>query len=329
MFVRIAAAALASISMASCAAQPQAQAASKTAENVNDGSAWSPYPGASKDAKFLKATPAEFLPFVKACNPWDEWDKPAPPFKIHGNTYYVGTCGIGAILIVGDDGHVLIDTGTRKGAEVVAANVRTLGFKLEDVAVILHSHEHYDHVGGFAWMREQTGAEILASPEAAKVLESGVAAAEDPQFEMHEPMAPVTVANIVEGGDVVAGGSISLTPVRTPGHSPGALSWQWKSCEGDVCLNIVYADSLSPVSRNDYKFSEHPEYLTAYEAGLERLARVDCDILITPHPSHSRLLKRMRNDTMVEPTACAYYAIGKFQDLEKRLKKESAEPDAE
>ena len=62
-----------------------------------------------------------------------DWDQPAPPVRIHGNTYLVGTCGISAILVTGSDGHVLIDGGTEKGADVVAANIRQLGFRLRDV----------------------------------------------------------------------------------------------------------------------------------------------------------------------------------------------------
>ncbi|MEM9500889.1 MAG: hypothetical protein AAF941_03480 [Pseudomonadota bacterium] len=55
------------------------------------------------------------------CKDWDDWEKSGPPYKIFGNTYYVGTCGISAVLVADPDGHILIDTGTRKGAEVVAA----------------------------------------------------------------------------------------------------------------------------------------------------------------------------------------------------------------
>ena len=329
MFGKAAIAGAALILLALTTGDNQAKDKQSDAETISDGSAWSPYPRASKDAELLKSTPSEFLPFVKACNPWDDWDKPAPPFKIHGNTYYVGTCGIAAILITYDDGHVLIDTGTRKGAEVVAANIRTLGFELQDVAVILHSHEHYDHVGGFAWMREQTGAQIFASPEAAPVLKSGIAAKEDPQFGMHDPMEPVIVSEILTDGFTTETPARHLKPIKTPGHSPGALSWQWQSCEGEKCLNIVFADSLSPVSRDDYKFGAHPGYMASYYSGLETLGRVECDILTTPHPSHSRMLKRMRRGTLIEPTACAYYAIGKRRDIAKRLRKEGAAPNAD
>ena len=76
----------------------------------------------------------------------DSWNKPAPPVRIHANTYLVGTCGISSILIVGSDGDILIDGGTEQGADLIADNIRALGFRLQDIRFILHSHEHFDHV---------------------------------------------------------------------------------------------------------------------------------------------------------------------------------------
>ena len=61
--------------------------------------------------------------WVSACIPWDDWDKAGPPFRIFGNTYYVGTCGIAAILIAGSEGHILIDGGPRNGGPLIADNV--------------------------------------------------------------------------------------------------------------------------------------------------------------------------------------------------------------
>ena len=85
----------------------------------------------------------------------DEWDKPAPPVRIHGNTYYVGTCGIAAILVTGSAGHVLIDGGTERGADLVAASIRELGFRVSDIRFILTSHEHLDHAGGIATLQRR------------------------------------------------------------------------------------------------------------------------------------------------------------------------------
>src|SRR5690242_1156602 len=80
----------------------------------------------------------------------DSWTKPAPPVRIHGNTYLVGSCGISSILIVGTDGDVLIDGGTEQDADLIADNIRALGFRPQDIRYILTSHEHYDHAGGIA-----------------------------------------------------------------------------------------------------------------------------------------------------------------------------------
>ena len=81
--------------------------------------------------------------------------------------------------------------------------------------------------------------------------------------------------------------------MTTPGHTPGALSWRWESCDGGVCRTMVFADSLSPVSRDDYKFSDHPDYLAAYRASIAKIAASRCEILLTPHPSASAMRDRM------------------------------------
>src|SRR5689334_13393181 len=88
--------------------------------------------------------------WVEACKDSDDWDQPAPPFKVFGNTAFVGTCGIGSVLLVGDKHHILIDGGTEAGGRLIAANVERLGFDLSDIRFLLSSHEHYDHVGGLA-----------------------------------------------------------------------------------------------------------------------------------------------------------------------------------
>src|SRR3954452_20295736 len=70
----------------------------------------------------------------------DSWNKPAPPVRIHGNTYLVGSCGISSILIVGSNGDVLIDGGTEEDADLIADNIRSLGYRVQDIRFILTSH---------------------------------------------------------------------------------------------------------------------------------------------------------------------------------------------
>lgn len=267
-------------------------------------------------------------PWTAACEDWDEWDKPGPPFKVYGNTYYVGTCGISAILITSDDGHALIDSGTEAGADVVLANIRKLGFDPKDIKLLLGSHEHFDHVGGMAKIQQATGAVFISSGIAVDTMITGKAHPDDPQFGMHAPMAKIAEGLPYDWGDAPYKlDYFGIVPIPTPGHTPGAMSWSWQACEGEDCLTIVYADSLSAVSRDDYRFSDHPAYLTAFFGSLKDIAEAPCDILLTPHPSGGDLrltlsaLERRGRDGL--PTFfCAGYASEQQQALTMRLAKE-------
>jgi metallo-beta-lactamase class B len=263
--------------------------------------------------------------FAAACKDWDDWDKPAPPVRIHGNTYLVGTCGISAILITGTDGDILIDGGPEEAATLIVNNIRSLGFSLGEVKILLHSHEHFDHVGGLAKLQQLTGAQLYASGPAAKVLETGLASADDPQAGINKPFPPARVDRIIRDGEQVRLGNLVLTAVATPGHTPGALSWRWGSCQGGVCRQIVYADSLTPKSNDTYRFSDHPAYLAAYRASIAKIASLDCEILLSPHPSASDLVKRLaRGKVLDDPSGCRNYAADLTKQLDERLAKEAA-----
>ncbi|QUL39334.1 MBL fold metallo-hydrolase [Erythrobacter sp. JK5] len=272
---------------------------------------------------------SDIVRFASACEDWDDWDKPAPPFRIYGGTYYVGTCGIAAILILDTDskGHTLIDMGTDEGAKVVLANIASLGIAANEIATLTISHEHFDHMGGIARIEEASDAIIVSSKEAANVLHSGLPSADDPQAGSHHPPFRPTASLIVvvdpELADVI--GPKKLFPVFTPGHSPGALSWQWRECENEECRWIVYADSLSPISSDGYRFSDHPGYVAAYRAGIARLRELKCDILLTPHPSHSRMIERAATGTFEGGMTCAEYADSKTSALDERLATEAGE----
>jgi len=187
----------------------------------------------------------------------------------------------------------------------------------------LHSHEHFDHVGGFSILKNITNANIIASEKAAQVLRSGKSSNDDPQDGLHGPTIPVIVHSTIKNGETVTLGNIELTPIETPGHTPGALSWQWEDCTKKSCLSIVYADSLSPISSDTYKFNEHKDYIENYRKGLDRLSNLKCDILITPHPSSNQMVNRMKSiDGLKDSGACVKYASSINERLSKRLEEE-------
>jgi metallo-beta-lactamase class B len=263
--------------------------------------------------------------WVAACGGSDDWTKPAPPVRIHANTYDVGTCGISSILIVGDQGDVLIDGGPEQAADLIADNIRRLGYRVEDIRFILHSHEHLDHVGGIAKLQRLSGATLISSVPAKKVLETGTPSADDPQSGTLKPFPPASVGRTIVDGQEVRLGNLMLTAMATPGHTPGALSWRWVSCDGGVCRTIVYADSLSPVSSPTYRFSDHPGYLAAYRASIAKVGASPCEILITPHPSASKMPERFAlGKPLLDENACKNYAATLTKNLDERLAKEAA-----
>lgn len=261
--------------------------------------------------------------YADACADWDDWDKPAPPFRIHGNTYYVGTCGIAAILVTGGEGHVLIDTGSEAGADAVLAIVAELGFAPGDIRILLISHEHYDHVGGAARVAERTRARVMAGPVAAGVLESGNVGADDALHGEHPAMRPVPRVEVIAPGAPFRLGDIALTMVPTPGHTLGAASWQWRACENGDCRAVVYADSLTPVAAEGYRFTDHPDRVAAFRQSIAAVAALDCDILVTPHPSASAMRQRIVEGSLARSGACPAYAAQVSAGLHARLAKEA------
>jgi metallo-beta-lactamase class B len=262
---------------------------------------------------------------ANACTGRDGWSDPAPPAKIHGNTYYVGTCGITALLIASPDGLVLIDGATEEAAPAILANIRALGFDPANVRYLLASHEHLDHVGGLKALQDATGASVLARKEAVATLTSGEPQAIDPQRGAIPPFRGVKVAREVKDGEVLPIRELRLTLHATPGHTPGSTSWTWRSCEAGDCRTIAYVDSLSAVSGDAYRFSDHPDYVAMMRATFVKVPTLPCDLLITPHPSASNLFARLSGEApLVDANGCKTYAAAAAKRLDERLAKEAA-----
>jgi metallo-beta-lactamase class B len=268
-----------------------------------------------------------------ACANCPEWNRPQTPFRIFGNTYYVGPHGLSSILITSGDGHVLLDGGLPESAQQVAANIRGLGFRIEDVKLILNSHVHFDHAGGIAELQRLTGARVMASTWSTAVMRKGGVGRGDPQFGELAPIAPVKNVYDLRDGETFQVGPIAMTAHLTPGHTPGGTSWTWKSCEAQVCRDMVYADSLTPVSAGGFKFSKNREYpgaLKDFEKSFAFLESVSCDVLLTTHPENSGLWDRVEArgrgvtpDPMVDSGACRQLASRGREQLRRRLANES------
>lgn len=270
------------------------------------------------------------MPFK--CDQCDGWNEPHQPFRIHGNTWYVGTDGLSSILIESDDGLILIDGGLPQSAALIDANIRSLGFDPLTIKVILVSHPHFDHAGGVAALQRLTRANVFTSGAGAPVLEGGRLAENDPQYVADSDQGSfpaVTDATVVGDGESVTVGDVSVRAVYTPGHTAGSVTWTWESCALNTCYDVVYADSMSPVSAQGFSFATTgtADQITK-SAGI--IGDLDCDILLSPHPfffgMHDKLERRDEGNPFVNSFACTFYAESSLDWLEQRLRAEGGQP---
>ena len=208
------------------------------------------------------------------CGNCAAWNQEQAPFKIVGNTYYVGTAGLSALLITSDKGHILLDGALPQSAPLIEKNIAKLGFKVRDIKLIVNSHAHWDHAGGIPALQRASGARVAASPSSAEVLRTGTSVKDDPQYDGEHPVVVGKLADVevIKDGQSLSVGPLRITAHFTPGHTPGATTWTWKSCEGKHCLDVVYADSLNPVSNDTFHFSGgdgKPDISASFKVSIE------------------------------------------------------------
>ncbi|HWW61065.1 MAG TPA: subclass B3 metallo-beta-lactamase, partial [Thermoanaerobaculia bacterium] len=168
------------------------------------------------------------------------WNQPVEPFRIAGNVYYVGASEVTSYLITTPNGHIVIDGGYVETAPQIRANIAKLGFRVEDVKILLASHAHYDHAGGLAELKRVTGAKFYASAaDAPQFARGGV---DDPQFGDKYPFPPIEADRVLRDGDKVTLGGTTLVARITPGHTRGCTTWTMRLRDGK---NVVFVGSVT------------------------------------------------------------------------------------
>lgn len=286
------------------------------------------------EATAQAATQAEDQPVD--CDSCKEWNEPVQPFNIYGNTWYVGVAGLSSVLVTSPQGHILLDGAMPQSAPLIIANIKALGFRIEDVKLILNSHAHWDHAGGIAALQRASGATVVASASGALVLQSGTSGSDDPQYQSQPVVriAKVNKVSLVGDGDSVKVGPLALTAHMTPGHTPGATSWTWSSCEGGRCLDVVYADSLNAYSSGDFTFTgkgkgkeKSADISASFAASIAKVAALPCDVIISVHPSMTDVMDKAAkrsatHNPFIDAGACRAYAAGAQRLLDQRLASE-------
>ena len=156
-------------------------------------------------------------------------------FRVIGNIYWVGG-EYGSYLITTPQGHILLDTGSTEMHDVIVSNVKKLGFKVEDIKIMISSHAHWDHVQGHAAMKKLTGAQVVALGGDAAALEAG----QDNSAGGFPGMIAVHVDRVIKDGDTVSLGGTTLRAVWAPGHTQGATVWMTTVQEGGKAYSVAF-----------------------------------------------------------------------------------------
>ncbi len=243
---------------------------------------------------------------------YPSWTAPQKPFRIYGDTWYVGPRGLGVFLITAPTGDVLIDGGVPGDAALIEANIRQLGVDLHDIKWILNTHAHFDHAGDIAQLARDTGAQVIASAADAPLLERG--GHDDPQYGDRFPYAAVRVGRTVGDGERLHLGDLVLTAHATPGHTKGNTTWTWTSCERKRCLHMVDVGSLSAPGYQLLGNTEYPDVVKDFQHSFSTVAALPCDIPLAPHPGMVNFWARVaerkngRADALIDRQGCRDYA---------------------
>jgi metallo-beta-lactamase class B len=213
-----------------------------------------------------------------------KWNVPAEPLRIAGPVYFVGTEGLGVFLITTPEGHILINTGMPPSGPMIAASIQKLGFKSDDVRLLLVGHAHVDHAGGHAYMRQFTGAKVAVIAEEKELLESGGKTdflyGKYPEFWFD----PVQVDQVFHDGDTLRVGDVAIIARLTSGHTRGSTSFVTRIVDNGTSYTVVFPTStgINPGTR----FIDQPSYpgiAEDYRRTLQVLEGLAPDIWLFPH----------------------------------------------
>jgi metallo-beta-lactamase class B len=214
-----------------------------------------------------------------------EGNSPVDPFRIAGNLYYVGSSDIGSYLIATPAGLIVIDGGYASTAPIIEKNIAALGFKTADLKILLNTQGHGDHAGGFAALKQDTGARLMVSAADADVIERGGTH----DFSLGDSLTfpPAKVDRRLKDGDTVTLGDATLTAHVTPGHTKGCTTWTFDVKDAGRTLHVVDMCGLSILPNTRVSgMPGYPDITNDYRRTFETLKTLPVDIFIGAHASY-------------------------------------------
>lgn len=256
--------------------------------------------------------------------PWEGYIK---PFKIYGNLYFVGTHPASSHLIDTGEGLILLDSGYPQTLYLVVANIAALGFSVQDIRYIVHSHGHYDHLGGTRALKELTGAKTFLGA-ADREYANGtldLTWARELGAQYYESFEPDV---LLYDGDTIALGSTVIHCISTPGHTPGTFSFFFEAEENGrklVCgmHGGVGTNSMEKAFLNRYGLS--CQCREDFLCGLEKMRRYSVDITLGNHVWNNRteekaeLLEKGEENPFIDASEWERFLVERAAHMEQLI----------
>ena len=197
-----------------------------------------------------------------------------------------GIWGANVFLLVGNN-LTLVDTGFKGRSTQILKKARRLGYSPSDIANIIITHHHADHVGSLAMLKKVTQAKIIAHTADAPYIDGRLPQPGPlrPRWLSKTPLhklwttTPVAVDIPVSDGDElpILGG---IKILHTPGHTPGS-----------ICLFlqqerlVIAGDVLAHRFRLSLPSKAFTVDISQEIRSIKRLASLDFDIVCFGHGS--------------------------------------------
>lgn len=109
---------------------------------------------------------------------------------------------------------VIVDTGTGQNIDYILSSLKKARYNPSDLSLIVNTHNHYDHIGGNAYL----DLKVAMHQEDAKALEEGDEMATAACM-FGKSMDKVKVDRLLQEGDKIH----DFEVLHTPGHTPGGI----------------------------------------------------------------------------------------------------------
>jgi hydroxyacylglutathione hydrolase len=210
-----------------------------------------------------------------------------------------------AYLVRGSKRTILIDVGLSSNFVHLKASLEHVGCSLDDIDIVVLSHEHLDHVGAAFHFNERA---IIA---AHRLAANKIMLRDD--FSMlrkmfNEPNVPIDIDIWLEEGNLIDLGNFRLNVMYTPGHTSACISL----FEPDKGL-LFASDTLMPGGVMGGIFGSGS--ISDYIQSLERLKALDSKILLSGHgrlsdaPHDDVLTALQRSHALLSDTAQLFDAL--------------------